>query len=263
MQLTGAILSLAFSFSAVAAGTEPSAKELAASLADRQEGTAYVRLRLTVKGAGDTEKMTLQLQIKERRTKTSADVVYQVLWPKERKGEAVLLHQAEGRPPSGSLFSPPDKLQPLNAAQMSEPLFGSGLSYLDVIEDFFTWENQAIAGNEVLNGVNCIILESKPAKADSSAYSKVRSWIDTKRMVPLRVEKYLPSGELGRRIETTRVATDDKGRPIPADLVVSGPRDQSLTNLDGSKIRHDVTFADQEFTPEGLKQVSVPPSSSE
>jgi hypothetical protein len=80
----------------------------------------------------------------------------------------------------------------------------------------------------------------------------VKSWIDTRRMVPMRVEKYSGSGQLVRRIDTTRVATDDKRRHIPANLSVRGPRG-SVTEIDGSKIKHDVTFDDREFTPEGLK----------
>jgi hypothetical protein len=262
--LTGIILGLPLLvLSAGAASMEPSAKDLAASLAARQEGTAYVRLRLETKQPGDPTKMTLQLQIKERRTKTASDLVYQVLWPKERKGEAILLHKAEGQPPSGSLFTPPDKLRSLNPSQMNDRFFNSELSYLDLIENFFAWDNQAIVGTEVLNGVICVILESKPSKAESSIYGRVRSWIDPKRLVPLRIEKYLASGELSRRIETVRVATDDNGRPIPANLTVRGPRDDAVTDLDGSRIKHDVTFADREFTPEGLKEITAPKNAPE
>ena len=90
-----------------------------------------------------------------------------------------------------------------------------------------------------------------------------RLWIDARRLVPLRVEKYLPSGQLARRIDTTRVATDDKGRFIPADLTVRGPREDSVTDLDGSRIRHDVAFTDRDFAPEGLTDLLPPPSASE
>ena len=114
-------------------------------------------------------------------------------------------------------------------------------------------------GTEVLNRVSCLILESRPGKGETSSYASVRSWIDSRRLVPLRVEKYLPSGQLARRIDTTRVATDDKGRSIPADLTVRGLREDSVTDLDGSRIRHDVAYTDREFTPEGLTEV-VPPS---
>jgi hypothetical protein len=264
LRVTAAMFGLA-ALNSSADTTSParSAKELAAALSALREGASYVRLRLEVKQPGDTTKMVLQIQIKQRRTKTASDVVYQVLWPNERKGEAVLLHKVNGRPPTGSLFMPPDKVRPLEASQMNDSLFGSDLSYQDIIEDFFAWEYQSIVGNEVLNGVSCVILESRPAKGDASTYASVRTWIDPRRLVPLRVETYLPSGHLARRIETTRVVTDDKGRFIPGNLTVRGPREDSVTELDGSRIRHDVIYDDREFNPEGLKEISPPRSASE
>ena len=267
LRVTAAMLGFMLSvcFAGVAGAESPvmSARDLAASLSARRDGTSYVRLRLDVKQPNDTAKIALQIQIKQRRTKAASDLVYQVLWPKERKGEAVLLHETDGHPPTGWLFMPPDKLRSLEASQMNEPLFEGDLSYQDVIENFFAWENQAIVGNEVINRVSCIILESRPGKGESTPYSSVRSWIDPSRLVPLRVEKYLTSGGLARRIETTRVATDDKGRFIPATLTVHGSRADSVTNLEGSRIKHDVTYADREFTPEGLKETLAPSSAPE
>ncbi len=254
------VLAVSTSF-ASAAESEPaviSARDLAARLSALQEGVSYVRLRLEVKQPAETTKVALQIQIKERRTSAACDLVYQVLWPKERKGESVLLHKAGGNPPTGSIFTAPDKLRPLNASQMNDALFGSDLSYEDVIENFFGWENQTIVGTETLNRVNCIILESKPDKGVPSSYASVRTWIDSRRLVPLRVEKYLPSGKLARRIDTVRVAADDKGRSIPAELIVHGPHEDSVTSLDGSRIRHDLAYTDRDFTPEGLTEVIVP-----
>jgi hypothetical protein len=243
--------------------TAISAKDLAQRLSALQAGTSYVRLRLEVKLPGDTTKIALQIQIKERRTKSATDVVYQILWPKERKGESILLRKADGAAPTGSLFMPPDKGSTLSASQMNGALFGSDLSYEDIIENFFAWENQTIVGSEILNRVNCLVLESKPGKSELSTYAVVRSWIDPRRLIPLRVEKYFPAGKLARRIDTTRVVTDDKGHSIPADLTVRGPRDDSVTDLDGSRIKHDVVYADREFTPEGLGELSAPPFASE
>ena len=264
--VTTATLWLAsLTFSANAADTDQaaiSAKDLATGLSALQEGASYVRLRLEVKHPTETTKIALQLQIKQRSTRTATDLVYQVLWPKERKGEAVLLHKTEGTLPSGSLFIPPDRPRPLESSDLKEALFGSDLSYQDVIENVFAWEDQRIVGAEALNRVSCVILESSPGKGVFSIYGHVRSWIDARRRVPLRVEKYLASGQLARRIDTTRVATDDKGRFIPADLTVRGPREDSVTDLDGSRIRHDVAYTDRDFTPEGLTEILVPPSAS-
>ncbi|MGI8604878.1 MAG: outer membrane lipoprotein-sorting protein [Verrucomicrobiales bacterium] len=234
-----------------------SAQELADDLSTLlQDGTSLVRLRLEVQRPPGTTQSALQLQIKSRRTKTGSELVYHVLWPKERKGEAVLLRKAAGRPPTGSVFVPPDTVRALEAAQMKESLFGSDLSYEDVIENFFAWEHQAIVGTETVNRVSCQILESKPGRGERSMYASVRTWVDTRRLVPLRVVKFAPSGQLARRIETTRVVTDDQRRHIPANLMVYGSRKDSVTDLDGSRIKHDVTFADREFTPAGLKEVT-------
>jgi Outer membrane lipoprotein-sorting protein len=245
-----------------ASGAELSAKELASAVSAKQQGDAYVRLRLQVKPSGNASEETLQIQIKERRTKSATDLVYQVLWPQTQKGESVLLHQEAGGPASGTLFTPPDKSQKLTASELREPFFGSDLSYLDVIEDPLSWDNQTITGTDLVNGVNCTVLESKPSKGESE-YAKVRSWIDPNRLVLMRIEKYLPSGELRVRIDTTRVSNDDKARPIPANLTVQNPKKGSVTELDGSRIKHNVTFSDNEFTPEGLKQVSAPTTAAE
>jgi hypothetical protein len=246
-------LTLAFSSRAAESPSPTTANDLASRLsALRQDGASYVRLRMEIKGA---TKETLQLQIKERRTKNSSEVVYQVLYPKERKGESVLLRKIGNRPASGSVFVPPNTLRPID--DLKEPLLGSDLSYEDVVDNFFAWDQQAIVGTEEVDGVNCPILESKPGEGQRSIYGSVRSWIDVRRLVPLRVEKYARSGQLLRRIDTTRVVAD-AGHQIPAHLAVGGARPDSSTLLDGSRIRHNVTYTDRDFTIEGLKEIATP-----
>jgi hypothetical protein len=222
-----------------------SAKDLAAKLsALQQDGSSLVRLKMTTKS-------TLQLQIKQRRTANSTEVVYQVIWPKERTGEAVLLRQSGTQAASGTLFVPPATFTPLD---MKMAIFGSALSYADVLENFFAWPNQVIIGNEIVNRVNCQILESKPGKGHRSNYASVRTWVDTNRLVPLRVEKYNAAGQMMRRIDSGRIVTDDIGRHVPASLNVKDAQTSSSTELEGSKLKHDVTFPADEFTPEGPKQ---------
>ena len=140
---------------------------------------------------------------------------------------------------------------------------GSDLSYADVLENFFAWENQTIVGTEAVNRVTCQILESRPGKGQHSEYSGVRTWVDSRRLIPLRIEKFLPSGTLARRFETTHIATDDMGRSVPANLTVSSPQKGSSTDLDGSKLKHGVVLTDRDFTPEGIREVTTPRSAAE
>jgi hypothetical protein len=249
-------LTLAFYSRAAESPSPMTASDLASRLSElRQDGASYVRLRMEIRGA---TKETLQLQIKERWTTNSSEVVYQVLYPKERKGESVLLRKIGNVPASGNVFVPPNTVRPID--DLKEPLLGSDLSYEDVVDSFFAWDQQAIIGFEKVDGVNCTILESKPDKDKRSIYGSVRSWIDVRRLVPLRVEKYDSSGQLLRRIDTTRVVAIARHH-IPADLTVSGARPDSTTLLDGSRIRHNVTYTDRDFTIEGLKEIATPRSS--
>jgi hypothetical protein len=266
LRLAAASFALALVTIALAADPAPSsmsAKDLALRLnAWQQDGPSYVRLRMVVKGSSGSNKNTLQIQLKSRRTKAATDVVYQILWPKERKGEAVLLKKTGERFANGWTFVPPGNLRRLDASQLAEPLFGSDLSYEDLVDNFFAWEHQAIVGTEDVNGVSCHILESKPGKGDRSSFAIVRTWVDARRLVPLRIEKYTSAGRLARRIDTANVVTDDIGRHIPANLEVHGSGNGSVTELDGSRIKHDVSYTDDQFTPGALKEVTIPPSSS-
>ncbi len=229
-----------------------SAAELAGRLDAVGQGHALVRTKLEVR-SGDGTKRVLQLQIKQRRTKTGADLVYQVLWPNERKGEAVILHQAQGAS-NGSVIVPQKPVRAITSSQMADGLFDSDLSYQDAVENFFAWKKQAVVGSEMVNNVNCQILESKPDSSSASIYAKVRSWIDLRQLVPLRIEKYSSSGELVRRIDVTRVARDEKDNPIPGNLTVHGPRKNSVTEFNGARIDQKVNFTDADFTPEGVSK---------
>ena len=220
-----------------------------------QDGSSVVRLKMDVRQPTAGGKMVLQLQVKSQRAKGSVDMIYQILWPKERKGEGFLLRKSGGRAAAGSVFTLPDSLLPLTAGKMDDGIFGSDLSYEDLAENFFAWDQQAIVGEETVDRVPCQILESKPGGGDRSGYSKVRSWIDTKRMVALRVEKYAGSGKLAKRIDTTKVTKDDTGKPVAASFSLQRPGQDSITEIEGSNIKHDVTFSPADFTAEALRSL--------
>ena len=232
-----------------------SASDLATALRSKQEGSSFVRIRMQL-GNG----AILQVQIKSRVSRETSDIVYQLLFPKERKGEGVLLHRS-GEKFSGTVFNPPNTVKPISAEQMKEPLFGSDLSYEDIVDNPYRWSQQTIVGNEMVDTFPCQILESKPGKGHDSSYASVKTWVDPRRMVPLRIEKYDASGKMVRRINTTRVLLDG-GDSLPADLKVYGPSG-TVTQITGSRIKRGVTYADTEFTPDGLKQLAAPQGSPE
>jgi outer membrane lipoprotein-sorting protein len=221
--------------------------QLASKLRAKESGSTLVRIRM-VDGKGQT----LQVQIKSRVSAGAADIVYQILFPKERKGESVLLHRS-GNKFSATLFTPPNTIKQIG--EMDQALFGTDLSYEDIIDSPFTWSQQAIVGTQDIDRFTCQILESKPGN-HASSYGSVKTWIDPKRMVPLQIEKYDSSGKLVRRINITRMLLDG-GDSLPADLEVSQPGG-SVTHITGSSIKRGQNFPETQFTAEGLKELKAP-----
>lgn len=247
-----ASLALALTCSAQDAGL--SAKALAEQMsATVLDNASSVRLKLEFTPSAGGEKVVLQLQADANRNAAVSEMLYRVLWPKERKGEGFILRKAANQAATGSVLTLTDSVTTLTGAGMKEGIFGSALSYEDVVSNFFGWASQEIVGTEVVNRVTCQILESKPGKGDYSSYASVRSWIDTKRMVPIRIEKFSGGGAMVRRIVTTRVAKDDTNRQVPASFTVQRAGEEAVTVIEGSNSKHDVTFNPADFSVEALK----------
>jgi hypothetical protein len=243
-----AAICLCAALSRFASAAEPGS-ELAGKLRAKEAGSTLVRIRMQ-----DGTGQTLQVQIKSRVSNATADIVYQILFPKERKGESVLLHRS-GSKFTATLFKPPGTLKQVGAAEMNQSLFGTDLSYEDIVDSPFAWSQQAIVGTQDVGRFPCQILESKPGNGHASSYASVKTWVDPKRMVPLQIEKYDSSGKVVRRINITRMLLDG-GDSLPADLEVSGPGG-SVTHITGSSIKRGLNFPEAEFTPDGLKELKA------
>lgn len=241
MRVSFLILLAMLSAAVGAPGAEWTAPKLALAMAEAvEDADAVARVKMTTPETG-----VLQIRIKSRRGGSKVAVAYEILWPNERKGEGFVLRQSGGGAVQGALKTASGAVSKLGASDLSDPLFGTALAYADAIENFFRWENQSLSGTEAVGKMDCIVLESEPGGGETSIYGKVRSWIDPDRMVTMRVEKYDKSGQIARRIETTQVAKDDRGRHVPAGLSVKvGGK---VTEIDGVNVRHDVTHSDADF----------------
>ncbi|MBP7949186.1 MAG: outer membrane lipoprotein-sorting protein [Verrucomicrobiales bacterium] len=240
-----------------------SAAELAGQLAGGgRQGSAFVRLRVEVRQLAAKSRLVLQVQVKSRRSPARTELVYQVLWPKERKGEAILLTRVGGAAPSGTRLVPPSGAQPMAASAFANRLFGTDLLLADLIEEHFGWKHQNLAGTEEIDGIRCDILESRPGKGEWAGCATVRSWIDPRRLVPMRIEKYSSSGQLLRRIDTLKVVRQD-GWHFPARFLVRQSGQDSESEFEAVRGERGVTFADEDFTAQGLGRLDPPRSGGE
>lgn len=246
--------------SATAAADETqTAAELAGKMAALvEDGDSVTSLEMKIKPVNGGDDQAAKFQIKARRSKGKVDVVYQMFWPKERNGESFLILQDGGKVSTAYTYNPAKELTKLSQSQMKDAAFGSDLSYGDVVENFFRWKSQELAGQETVDRVDCVILDSKPGSGDLTDYGRVRSWIDSRKMVALRVEKYDTSGNLVRKITTTKVIKDDANRYVPKTLMIERTGSATRTELDGYRLRHDVELSDRDFEVEGIADGTVP-----
>jgi hypothetical protein len=253
-------LALVFILAPTGMGEEAlSAKDLAARLSGTvEDGESGTRLRLKIKPTKGEGETVVQVQVKARRSAAKTEIMYQVLWPKESKGQAFLVQREGKGTAKGVAYTPPKTLDQLAGGKMMNPVFGSDLAYQDVVENFFKWEQQQLDGKEAVERTECVILESKPGSGDPTPYGKVRSWIDPQKLVVMKVEKYDTSGKLVRSIETTRVYKDERKLYIPASLLVRRSGSGTVTEIEGSNIRRDVEFKDEDFTTKALNDFRLP-----
>jgi hypothetical protein len=234
----------------------PSAAQLIASVkAAKPVGGVYARVRMEqTLAAGKT---TLQVQVKRRTTATgTSEHLYQVLFPKERKGEALLL-RINGKGFTGSRFVPGKGVTALKPTDRRVPLFGTDLTVEDLLADFLDWSQHSTTGHENVGSVPCTVIESKPS-GGSAGPSKVVTWIDEKRLATMRIHIYDGGAKPTRSVETGKLIRGDSGYYIPASFTISTAATGSSTLLEGVRSDNGLTFTDADFTEAAMQVITGP-----
>lgn len=238
-----------------------SAPELIAAMkAARPSGGLYARLRLEHQAPG-AKPVILQVQLKRRTVQGGgSEALYQVLFPKERKGESLLL-RVNGETFSGITYTPVQPKRALKPAERASGIFGTALTLDDAIAGFLQWENHQITGREKVGNAQCTIVESKPAGGTSGAgVNRVRSWIDEARLTAMRVELFSGGDQPIRSVMTHKVLKGKSGYYAPVSLTVTDHKSGASTKVEGVRADSDLVFTDADFSEAALESLTVPPS---
>jgi hypothetical protein len=237
-----------------AAAENFTAEQLIAKIEAAQKTSGFrTRARVIQNAADSKDPEVLQLLIKGRRQGDAVQTLYQVLWPKPVEGRTLVVETSADGTVSGFLFEPPGSKIPLTPELMAQPLFGTGVAVEDVAEAYWHWPLQKLAGDEMVAGHRCKILESRPGAGTTTSYSLVRSWIAPDLSLPLRVEKLGKDGRLERRFTAAKIARQGAGCWTAAVLVVDSS-DGRRTTIEGTRSDRDLTLPADQFTVEGIKR---------
>jgi hypothetical protein len=248
---------LSLSFGASAEGL--TAEQLIAKVEAAQKTSGFRTRARLVKSTPDSKTQeVMQLVIKGRREGGAIRMLYQVLWPKQAMGQALVVETSADGSVTGFLFEPPDRRIPLTPKVMPQPLFGTNVTVEDVAEAYWHWPHQKLVGEEKVAGRLCMILESRPGPGTATGYSLVRSWIAPDIALPLMVEKYGKERALLKRFVAAKVVKQSPGSWAAAILVVDSMGGRGRTTLEGTKTDRDIDIPEEQFTLEALKKVLDP-----
>lgn len=118
------------------------------------------------------------------------------------------------------LYSPStDRTIQISGHMLRQSVMGSDLSYEDMMDDSKLRDkyDAVVVGEEMINDVDCWIMELK-ASTEDVAYQSMKTWVDKRRYIPLKEERYAKSGKLLKKTELFDVKQID-GRWFPTRIV--------------------------------------------
>jgi predicted RNA-binding protein YlxR (DUF448 family) len=233
------------------------AQLIAAMKAAKPSGGIYVRLRMEHRDAAGKQTV-LQAQLKRRSTADGGtETLYQLLFPKERKGEALLLRVKDGSF-SGTAFKPGQGRRALKESDRSSGIFGTALTIDDAIAEFLDWQQQEITGKEKEGAVPCTVIESRAPRSSSSGVTIVKSWIDETRLTAMRIDCFKDAGTPVRTVLTHKVLRGSSGYYAPSSFTVTDHATGASTKVEGVRSDKDITYTDADFSDSALETIAAP-----
>ncbi|MGE3311603.1 MAG: outer membrane lipoprotein-sorting protein [Limisphaerales bacterium] len=262
--LAAACLSRADAGADAGAGAETpvDARALVSALVESQRTSgSRTRARISVEREGDRDRdgdrerdRSLQVLIKTRREGATNETLVVAMWPKEEKGRAWMIRQAEAAGLGGFRFEPPNEVVPLTSADLDQPLFGSDLSVEDFVESFWDWPDPRVTGSEKVEGADCWVLELRaPDPSPSVRHPRVRLWIAKEKSVAMRIDKLDAAGAVQKRLTAGRVVRRDEGGWVVAEWTMETVASKSRTRVSATRSDRGLSLRADEFSPEGVR----------
>ena len=124
----------------------------------------------------------------------------QMIWffePKDDRGVSFLKVEHDNGEDEMRMWLPAFKrVRRISAKKKGDSFMGSDLSFEDLSNRDFKYNNYKRLDDEMVNKVDCFVLETQPKRVAKSSYSKHVSWIDKKTLNLLKENSYDKRGEL-------------------------------------------------------------------
>ena len=169
---------------------DDAAARLASEVADRPYGRDLTTVgTLELRDRNGSERIREYVSYRRDVGKGGKANLIRFLAPADIAGTAVLSLSRPDGAQEQSLYLPAmDRVRRVASDRKAGRFVGSDIYYEDLLERRPHQDRHRLLGKEVVDGTVCDMLESVPVEAGTSAYLGRVSWIDTKTLLPRRVD---------------------------------------------------------------------------
>ena len=101
--------------------------------------------------------------------------------------------------------SPSEAWTPIKAADMSQPIFGTDITYGDLALNFLNWDNIEPLGIDSIKTLKAYVFQAKPGPGDESPFAIVRFWVSSQYWAFLRIDGLNSQEQTVKRVEVQDV----------------------------------------------------------
>lgn len=181
----------------------------------------------------------------------------QILWflsPADDKGISYLKIEHENQDDEIRLWLPAfKKIRRISSKKKADSFMGSDLSYEDMTSRPKKDYNFLIIKEEITEGQNCYLLQSKPKGEIKSTYSKHLTWVTKDSYLPIKEESYDNSGKLLKlkKFKYTFIESFD----LVSEIFVENIQKKSNTQLIFSNLKINTNIKDDLFQQKNMKRL--------
>lgn len=140
-----------------------------------------------------------------------------------------------------------NKARRISSGRKGGHFVGSDLFYEDLRDRKVSADKHRLLGEETVNGVKALKLESIPVAADNSVYSKKISWINPKSLVALRVDFYQGGNKPSKR-SLVKKLEKKQGFWTVMNSVVIDLKNQHETHMRMDEVLYDKAIPSELFS---------------
>lgn len=204
------------------------------------------------------DERTLDVEGQWKRDARGSKMVLRVSAPADLRGTAFLLIEREDRPDDLFSFLPEiGKSRRISGRSVAGSLFGTDFTYEDVerLQTLASSADTARLDDGEAASRPAFVLESRPAPDAHSQYTRIVSWIDRERCVPLRVDFYRGGDEPAKVLQVPPEKVAREGAAwIAREMTMQDLENETRSRILVQDVEVDVDLSDALFSPSALER---------